>query len=128
MSLPKHSLIVTAVIVFGLMLAHAMPSIGEEKPGKQAAFDQCAACHSVDGGNGTGPTLKGIFGRQSGTVPGFRYSRAMRNAAISWDEKSLDQYLINPQEFIAGNVMPFAGVPDAKERADIISYLKSLNQ
>jgi cytochrome c len=108
-----------------LMLVRAMPGVGQEKTG-QTPFDQCAACHSIDGTNGTGPTLKGVFGRQSGAVPGFRYSRAMRGAAITWDDKTLDQYLSNPQELVAGNIMPFSGIPDPKERAEIIKFLRSL--
>lgn len=91
-----------------------------------AAFLQCAVCHSIDGSNGTGPTLKGILGRKSGSVPGFHYSHAMRNAAITWDAASLDQYLKDPQELIPGNVMPFSGVPDGAQRAEIIAYLGSL--
>jgi cytochrome c len=91
-----------------------------------AAFNQCAVCHSVDGSNGTGPSLKGIVGRTSGTFPGFRYSRAMKSAAVTWDEGSLDRYLTDPQEFVPGNVMPFSGVPNAGERAEIIAYLKTL--
>jgi cytochrome c len=61
-----------------------------------------------------------------GTVPGFRYSRAMKSAAITWDESSLDRYLTNPQGFIPGNVMPFSGIPDAAERAAVIAYLRTL--
>jgi cytochrome c len=91
-----------------------------------AAFLPCAVCHSIDGSNGTGPTLKGIVGRKSGSVPGFHYSRAMRNAALTWDAESLDQYLKDPQELIPGNVMPFSGVADSAQRAEIIAYLKSL--
>jgi cytochrome c len=59
-------------------------------------------------------------------VPGFRYSRAMKGAAITWDEVSLDRYLTNPQEFVPGNIMPFSGVLDGAQRADIIAYLRSL--
>jgi cytochrome c len=91
-----------------------------------AAFLQCTVCHSIDGSNGTGPTLKGIVGRKSGSVPGFHYSRAMRNAALTWDAASLDRYLKDPQESIPGNVMPFSGVADGAQRAEIIAYLKSL--
>jgi cytochrome c len=109
-----------------IVLAPSLASMGQDASPKLNAFDQCAACHSTDGSNGTGPTLKGIFGRQSGTEPGFRYSRAMRSAGITWDEKSLDQYLSNPQEFVVGNVMPFSGVPDPAERASIVAYLRSL--
>jgi cytochrome c len=123
-------IVISAAIV--VALAQAMPSTGQDTSPKQDAsrkqnaFDQCAVCHSTDGSNGTGPTLKGVFGRPAGTVPGFRYSRAMRGAGITWDEKTLDQYLSSPQEFIAGNVMPFSGVTDAAERASIIAYLRSL--
>jgi cytochrome c len=50
----------------------------------------------------------------------------MRGAAVTWDAKSLDQYLSDPQGFIAGNIMPFSGVDDAAERAAIVAYLQSL--
>ena len=89
-------------------------------------FSQCAVCHSVDGSIGTGPTLKGLFGRTAGSVAGFRYSRAMRGAGITWDAESLDRYLQSPQDFVPGNVMPFSGVPDPGERARLIAYLRSL--
>jgi cytochrome c len=91
-----------------------------------AVFSQCEVCHSVDGINGTGPTLKGVVGRQSGTVPGFRYSRAMKGAGIMWDDKSLDRYLSDPQELVPGNVMPFSGIADSAQRAAIIAYLKTI--
>ncbi len=108
------------------VLMQLISGIGQGGEPNKEVFDQCAVCHSTDGSNGTGPTLKGVFGRQSGTVPGYRYSRAMRAAGITWDGKTLDQYLGNPQEFIAGNVMPFSGVPNPSERASIIAYLQSL--
>jgi cytochrome c len=114
-----------AMAIVGAM-TQAVPRVGRGDPPKKEAFDQCAVCHSTDGTNGTGPTLKGVFGRQSGAVAGFRYSRAMRGASVTWDEKTLDQYLSSPQEFIAGNVMPFSGVADSAERASIIAYLRSL--
>lgn len=114
-----------ALAVAALLTAQA-PSLGQVGSPANQAFEQCAVCHSTDGSNGTGPTLKGVFGRRSGSVAGFRYSRAMRDAGITWDEKTLDRYLSNPQEFVAGNIMPFAGVTDPKERAGIIAYLRSL--
>jgi cytochrome c len=97
-----------------------------QAPALSAAFTQCALCHSIDGSNGTGPTLKGIIGRKSGTVAGFRYSRAMRSAAIVWDEASLDRYLTDPQALVPGNIMPFSGVADEAQRAELIAYLKTL--
>jgi leucyl-tRNA synthetase len=69
---------------------------------------------------------KGITGRRSGTVPGFRYSRAMKSANITWSETVLDRYLADPQAVVPGNIMPFSGVADGVERAKIISYLMTL--
>ena len=96
----------------------------EAAPG--APFGQCAVCHSTDGSNGTGPTLKGVVGRKAGSVAGFRYSRAMRAAGIVWDEDTLDRYLRSPQDTVPGNIMPFSGVPESAQRAAVIAYLRTL--
>lgn len=104
----------------------AAAAVAQEMTAMSAAFTPCAVCHSVDGSNGTGPTLKGIIGRKSGTVAGFRYSRAMKSAAIVWDEASLDRYLTDPQALVPGNIMPFSGVADGAQRAELIAYLKTL--
>jgi cytochrome c len=92
----------------------------------KAAFAPCAACHSVNGRNGAGPSLQGVVGRQAGALEGFRYSQAMKAAGTTWDTASLDAYIANPQKVIPGNAMPFAGLPDAKVRADIVAYLGTL--
>ena len=92
----------------------------------KAAFAQCAACHSIDGSNGVGPSLQGVVGRKVGSFPGFRYSRAMKSAAVSWDTTHLDAYLADPQTALPGNVMPFSGVADTKARADLVAYLQTL--
>jgi len=115
-----RQLLLAASIVAPLALSHA---IAEAPP---AAFAACSACHSADGANGVGPTLKGVYGRKSGTASGFTYSRAMRSAGLTWDEKSLDSFLADPQKAVPGNHMPFPGVPDAKQRADVIDYLKTV--
>ena len=115
-------LLIAACGLFGL---HLSAGAQDATAGKQA-FAQCAACHSVEGANGLGPSLQGIVGRKSGTFPGFRYSRAMKAAGIAWDEKSLDAYLTEPQKLVPGNLMPFSGVADAKQRADLIAYLKTV--
>ena len=106
-------------VAYGLSAtaAHAAPP---------AAFAACAACHSSDGTNGLGPSLKGVYGRKVGTAAGFRYSPAMKKAGTVWDEKSLDNFLADTQKAIPGNVMPFPGVADAKQREEIIGYLKSV--
>lgn len=36
------------------------------------------------------------------------------------------QIYTDPQKAVPGNVMPFPGVADAKQRAEIIDYLKTV--
>jgi len=124
-SVARASMVAMAMAMIGATIVVAS-SDAQTAPAASAAFSQCAVCHSIDGSNGTGPTLLRLIGRRSGTVPGFRYSRAMKSAEIVWDEATLDRYLSNPQELVPGNIMPFSGVAGAQERADIIAYLRTL--
>ena len=90
----------------------------------KVAFEQCAACHSLDGsGNDDGPTLKGVIGRKAGSLEDFRYSAAMKRSDVTWDAATLDKYIADPQAFIPGNRMAFAGIADPSQRDDLIAYL-----
>ncbi|MDB5955223.1 c-type cytochrome [Ramlibacter sp.] len=110
-----------------LLAAAAGAALAQDPTAGQAAFAQCAACHSVDGSLGTGPSLRGIAGRKAGSVEGFRYSRALKNAGYVWDARSLDAFIAEPQKALAGTLMPFAGVPDAQQRADLVAFLLTLH-
>jgi cytochrome c len=91
-----------------------------------ADFSRCAGCHSTQGGqNKIGPSLAGVFDRPSGSVPGYNYSAAMKNAHLTWDDQTLDKFLQNPGGLVHGTKM-FATVPDAGTRQRVIAYLKSL--
>ena len=92
----------------------------------KAVFGQCAACHSLDGKNGLGPSLKGVVGRTAGTAPGFHYSHAMAKVGKPWDAASLAAFIESPQKAVPGNVMPFSGLPDPKQRADLLAYLQTV--
>jgi cytochrome c len=88
-------------------------------------FEDCAACHSVKAGeNLVGPTLFGIVNRKAAEIADYRYSPAMRRSAIVWSAKALDDFLADPQKAVPANRMPYAGLPDAAERADLIAYLQ----
>jgi cytochrome c len=102
------------------------PAHAQDATAGKAVFSQCAACHSIDGSNGVGPSLKGIEGRQAGTFAGFRYSRAVKGAGYIWDAEKLSTFIANPQEALPGNVMPFSGVADVKLRADLLAYLQTV--
>jgi len=109
-----------------LWILLAAPAIAQDAAVGKQLFAQCTVCHSIDGTNGVGPSLQGIVGRKAGTFAGFRYSRAMKAASITWDDMSLNNYLADPQKVVPGNVMPFSGLADATQRADVIAYLKTL--
>lgn len=102
-------------------LAHGQAAVQPPK-----AWATCVACHAAQGTPSIGPTLQGVVGRKSGSVPGFGYSRAMKSANITWDDKSLASFIEDPQQAVPGNRMPFAGMSDPGEVAEIIAYLKTL--
>lgn len=91
----------------------------------QRVFAQCRSCHTIGAGepNRVGPNLHGVFGREIGTVQGFTYSSAVQEASFAWDPAQLDNWLANPQSFLPGNRMAFAGVRDETQRRDLIAYL-----
>jgi cytochrome c len=110
----------------GLFVVSASEVVAQDANAGKAVFAQCTSCHSTDGSNGVGPSLQGIVGRKAGMLAGFRYSRALKASAVAWDAAALDGYIADPQKAVPGNVMPFSGIPDAKQRADLIAYLETL--
>ncbi|WP_413630190.1 c-type cytochrome [Novosphingobium sp. KCTC 2891] len=76
--------------------------------------------------NGIGPNLFGIAGEKvAGDRGGFAFSDALKGKGGAWDDATLDTWLTGPAKFAPGTKMTFAGLPDAKQRADVIAYLKS---
>jgi cytochrome c len=114
-------------LVLAAAFAFAAPAAaqqGDAARGEQK-FVECAACHSVEKGvTNVGPTLAGIFGRKAGALAEFHYSAAMRKSGITWTPQTLDEYIADPQKRIPANRMPYAGLPDAAARADLIAYLE----
>ena len=115
-------LVVGGVAVLVVAAASVARAADPEK-GK-AVFEQCAACHSLDGtGDYDGPSLKGIIGRKAGSLEDYRYSAAMKRSDVTWDAATLDKYVADPQAFVPGNRMAFAGIGDQAQRDDLIAYI-----
>ncbi|MBB39140.1 MAG: cytochrome c family protein [Hyphomonas sp.] len=88
-------------------------------------FKLCQSCHTTAEGAGAlvGPNLYGLFGREAGTSEGFQYSDALKEADFIWTPDKVDHWLENPQTFLKGNRMTFAGVRRPDDRTAVIAYL-----
>ena len=106
------------------LIAAAAPPPGDPVAGERV-YARCIGCHSPER-HRTGPLHCGLFGRVSGTGPGYDYSPALREAAIPWNAATLDEFLEAPLAVVPGTTMGFAGVADAGERRDLVAYLATL--
>ena len=92
-------------------------------------FEECAACHKLEASaNALGPSLHAVFGRKAGELGDFRYSPALKRSGITWTAETLDTFIADPQKVVPANRMPYAGMPDPADRADLIAYLKQASQ
>ena len=116
----------TFIAVLVLAGATANRGYAQDAEHGKTIFKPCAVCHATDHANRVGPGLEEIIGRKAGTIPGFRYSEAMKKSGIVWDAKTLDKYLESPQKVVPGNRMPYAGLKDPTDRTDLVAYLATL--
>lgn len=88
-------------------------------------FRKCITCHTLEPGgrNRVGPRLAGLFGRTAGTVSDYRYTDALRQSGIVWNDKTLDAYLKDSEAFVPGTKM-YGGLTLDADRADLIAYLR----
>ena len=100
-------------------LAQGDPAAGEK------VFNKCKACHVADEAqNRVGPHLVGLFGRQAGSVEGFKYSDAMKGSGVTWSEETISEYIADPRGYIKGNRMAFVGLKDEEDIVNLVAYLK----
>jgi cytochrome c len=106
-------------------LAMAVTQRAADPDKGKGLFEKCAACHAVGEDAMTdGPSLKGLFGRKAGSREDYRYSAAMKRSEVVWSAETLDAYITDPQGYIRGNRMAFAGMSDKQERDDLIAYIE----
>ena len=121
--------IALAVLGVSLLLSPSLAADGNSGRG-QRVFGACAACHSLQPDrNMTGPSLADLWNRKAGTLPSFtRYSPALKSSGVVWSDKTLDEWTTDPQHLVPGNVMTFAGIKNAQQRADLLAFLKEATQ
>ena len=113
------ALALTAALGSGQALAE-----GDAAKGKKV-FNKCKSCHSLKAGKKkVGPDLANIVGRAAASVEGYKYSKAMKNSGLTWDEATLFSFLEKPKKFVKGAKMSFGGIKSEDKRNDLIAYLK----
>ena len=116
-------LVALAAAAAGAARADGDPARGEQR------FGDCVACHSTERDvNGVGSSLHGVFERKAGELTDFRYSPALRRSGITWTAQALDSFIADPQKMVPANRMPYGGMPDAGDRADLIAYLQKASK
>ena len=85
----------------------------------------CRVCHTfgADEEHLLGPNLHGVFGRSAASATGFEYSAALQEADFVWTPDRLDAWLAQPDDFLPGNNMTFAGFSSTTDRQALIDYL-----
>lgn len=100
------------------------PAPGDITRGAALYQERCTACHNIDS-NKIGPAHRGIMGRRLGSLPGYKYSEELARSRLRWTPQTLNAWLEDPEELVAGQRMGFQ-VENAQERADLIAYLATL--
>ena len=94
-------------------------------PGAQV-FRACVACHTLspDEGNKAGPSLVGIFGRRIATLPGYRYSEALKHMNIVWTPETVAKmFEVGPMTYTPGTKMPEQKIGAPEDRKALVEFL-----
>jgi len=119
----------TAIFALAVLSAAGAARADGDAVRGEKKFEECASCHAtVQGQNGVGPSLYGVFGRKAGELADYRYSAALKRSGITWSEQTVDTFIADPQKAVPANRMPYAGMPDTGDRADLIAYLQKASK
>ena len=118
-----------AGMVATLLVLASAPVWAEGDAAKgEKVYKKCKTCHSLEAGkNKAGPHLNGVIGRSAGSVEGFKYSKALAESGLVWDEATLDSYLAKPKELVPKTKMSF-GLKKETDRQNVIAYIKEATQ
>jgi len=104
------------------------PWLESDHPGADL-YKKCARCHALSPGGPrrSGPHFQGLFGRRVGTVPGYRYSDALKDQGFEWNQVTLFKLFDEgPDKFLPGTKMPVQRVSDRRKLSDLVDFLQQL--
>ncbi len=110
-------------IIALIMALSALPAQAMDA-GAKLYKKHCKLCHTIGKGEAArqGPNLWGVLNRPSGSVEGFKYSKAFKTANIVWTQDNLDAWLTDPKALIPGSVMLYKQ-KDPEIRHKIIEFV-----
>lgn len=115
-----------AALTFAL-LAAGPAAAADAAHGRSVFEGECSSCHSVKKGQTVlGPSLFGIVGRTSGSMPGFAYSKAMKATNWTWTDARLRAYIAAPKVAVPGDKMAYGGLRNPGRLDDLMAYLDTL--
>lgn len=122
----RHSILTIVALFVSLSTA---PVIAQDIEAGETVFNKCKACHQVgeEAKSRTGPILNGVIGAAAGAREDFKYSHAMIESGLTWDEQTLAQYLRKPKDLVPKTKMAFAGLKHEGDIANVIAYLASFD-
>lgn len=105
-----------------------LASAADAAAGEAFFAKRCATCHTHEKGgkNKIGPNLYGVHNNDKGVHAGFKYSKAMSSFGGQWTYETLNQFLYKPKKWMPGTIMAYAGIRKDQDRANVIAYLRSL--
>ena len=111
-----------------MLLNDADPSRGEELYfARESQEGSCIECHSIEKGvvdHKEGPNLWGVVGRDLASVQGYDYSEQLSQLGGLWTVPGLNAFIASAVDYLPGTMMFKAGMPDARDRADLIAFLR----
>ena len=89
-------------------------------------FRACVACHTLSEKDAqrAGPTLAGLYGRRIASLPGYRFSDALKGMDIVWTPETVSKlFELGPNAYTPGTKMPEQRISSAEDRKALTEFL-----
>jgi cytochrome c len=90
-------------------------------------FRACVACHTLSEKEvpRAGPTLAGLYGRRIASLPGYRFSEALKKMDVVWTPETVAQlFEFGPNAYTPGTKMPEQRIGSPQDRKALTDFLE----